>query len=1025
MEHDLHLRDRVGLQDFVLLEDYHDVNAFIENLRKRFNEDIIYTYIGPVLVSVNPYRELPIYSQEYIETYRGEAFYELPPHIYAVSDMAYRSMLAERRDQCVLISGESGAGKTEATKKMLYYLAEASHHAAEVDRVKDRLLQSNPVLEAFGNAKTTRNDNSSRFGKYMDIQFNFKGVPVGGHILNYLLEKSRVVHQANGERNFHIFYQLLAGADERLLQRLHLVSDPDQYFYLKQGGSSQARRINDEQDLKVVRRGLEVVDFSQQEQDELFAIVASVIHMGNITFEEEDHITRVEDGEHANVVAQLLGCPLDVLKQALTHKAIEARGEKMHTPLSPDQSVYARDALAKAVYERLFTWLVNKVNFSLAFEEQHGQTVMGLLDIYGFEIFDVNGFEQFCINYCNEKLQQLFIELTLKSEQDEYLREGIEWEPVEYFNNKIICDLIEEKHRGIIAILDEECLLPGETTDATFLSKMEDTVVHPHFRDHKAARKEISREEFQLKHYAGDVTYSVTGFLDKNNDLLFRSLKEAMIETTNSITSTIFTAAEMESKKRPETAGTQFKTSLSQLMVILMSKEPSYIRCIKPNDAKRSGIFTEKIVRHQVKYLGLVENLRVRRAGFAYKRNYDFFVHRYKSLCPATWPSFNGPAKTGVQLICEHLGYNPSSYKLGRTKIFVRSPRTLFETEDALQQRKHQLACLIQAKFKGFRQRRAYVSMQLAVTCITKYWRRVLAKRLLARRRHAAIVLRRFVKGFMTRHEPPCEANAEFLQYVRREYLLRLSRKLPRSVLDKVWQPCPRAVNETDVLLHPLCTRTLVRKYVRSLSPERKNQLEQKVVAEAIFRGKKQSYPASIMDYFQDHRLPDNMAQSQFETKIKPGDEKTMYSTMVTKYDRHGYQPRNWMLFATNSAIYLLDEKSFKLKHRIPYTTIKGISVSSLTDSVFVIHIPTENKKEKGDVILESKWLIETVTKICIVSRKLDMVHLEASGSISHTMADGKMGVIEFQMGEEPSIAKSKTGNLTVVTASNGYANGF
>lgn len=290
-------------------------------------------------------------------------------------------------------------------------------------------------------------------------------------------------------------------------------------------------------------------------------------------------------------------------------------------------AIYARDALAKAVYDRLFTWLVARINQSLHPKNdiKRKGNVMGILDIYGFEIFKKNSFEQFCINFCNEKLQQLFIELTLKSEQDEYNKEGIEWIPVEYFDNKVICNLIEEKYKGIISILDEECLRPGDPTDLTFLSKLNYQLgSHPHFICHSrtttAIQKTMGRDDFRLIHYAGDVTYNVSGFLDKNNDLLFRDLKETMSLTKNHIVKLCFPESEYKNKKRPETAITQFRNSLNNLMEILMCKEPSYIRCIKPNDVQKSNIFDHKLVLHQVKYLGLMENLRVRRAGFAYRR---------------------------------------------------------------------------------------------------------------------------------------------------------------------------------------------------------------------------------------------------------------------------------------------------------------------------------------------------------------------------------------------------------------------
>uniref|UniRef100_A0A3B3CNS5 Myosin Ic, paralog b n=1 Tax=Oryzias melastigma TaxID=30732 RepID=A0A3B3CNS5_ORYME len=907
MESALTARDRVGVQDFVLLENYTSEAAFIENLRKRFKENLIYTYIGSVLVSVNPYKELEIYNKNHMERYRGVNFYEVSPHIYAVADNSYRSMRTERKDQCILISGESGAGKTEASKKILQYYAITCPASEHVQTIKDRLLQSNPVLEAFGNAKTLRNDNSSRFGKYMDIQFDFKGAPVGGHIINYLLEKSRVVHQNHGERNFHIFYQLIEGGEEDLLRRLGLERNPQQYQYL----------------VKVNGLALHVFFWDNC----LLNIIASVLHLGNVQYGGEEGSACITSDTQIKYLARLLGVNGAVLTEALTHKKITAKGEEVS--LQPEASS-ARDALSKAVYGRTFTWLVNKINCSLS---NKSYSVIGLLDIYGFEVFQNNSFEQFCINYCNEKLQQLFIELTLKSEQEEYEAEGITWEPVQYFNNKIICDLVEEKFKGIISILDEECLRPGDASDMTFLEKLEDTLGgHPHFVTHKLAdgktRKVMGRDEFRLQHYAGDVNYNVNGFLDKNNDLLFRNLKEVMCMSENSILTQCFDKEELSDKKRPETAATQFKTSLAKLMEILMSKEPSYVRCIKPNDSKQSGRFDEVLIRHQVKYLGLMENLRVRRAGFAYRRRYEVFLQRYKSLCPATWPNWQGKLSDGVSTLVKHLGYKPEEYKMGRSKIFIRFPKTLFATEDALETRKHGLVLLF-----------------LKAIAIQAWWRGVLARRRAKRRRQAADTIRRFIKGFINRHKERCPENEYFLDYVRYSFLTNLRKNLPKNVLDKSWPTPPAALTEASELLRKMCMQNMVWSYCKKISPEWKHQ--QKMIASEIFKDKKDNYPQSVPKLFLNTRL--------------------------------------------------------------------SISVSSLSDGLFVLHVPSDDNKQKGDVVLQSEHVIETLTKIAICADKINNINI-SQGSIQFIVGQGKEGVIDFTAGSELLVTKAKNGHLSVVS---------
>ncbi|XP_040194329.1 unconventional myosin-Ic isoform X3 [Rana temporaria] len=1021
MESALTARDRVGVQDFVLLENYTSEAAFIENLRKRFKENLIYTYIGSVLVSVNPYKDLEIYSKQHMERYRGVSFYEVSPHIYAIADNSYRSLRTERKDQCILISGESGAGKTEASKKILQYYAVTCPVSDQVETVKDRLLQSNPVLEAFGNAKTLRNDNSSRFGKYMDVQFDYKGAPVGGHILNYLLEKSRVVHQNHGERNFHIFYQLLEGGEEDLLRRLGLDKNAQNYQYLIKGQCARVSSINDKNDWKVVRRALSIINFNDDDIEELLSVVASVLHLGNVQFATDEHgHAQVTTENQIKYLARLLSVDTTVLRESLIHKKIIAKGEELNSPLNLEQAAYARDALAKAIYGRTFSWLVSKINKSLAYKgtDMHklgSASVIGLLDIYGFEVFQHNSFEQFCINFCNEKLQQLFIELTLKSEQDEYESEGIAWEPVQYFNNKIICDLVEEKFKGIISILDEECLRPGEATDMTFLEKLEDTVKnHPHFVTHKLGdqktRKVLGRDEFRLLHYAGEVNYSVVGFLDKNNDLLFRNLKEVMCDSGNPIAHQCFNRSELTDKKRPETAATQFKTSLSKLMEILMSKEPSYVRCIKPNDAKQPARFDEVLIRHQVKYLGLIENVRVRRAGFAYRRKYDIFLQRYKSLCPDTWPNWDGRAMDGVAVLVKSLGYKPEEYKMGRTKIFIRFPKTLFATEDALEVRKHSIATFLQARWKGYHQRQKFLHMKHSAVEIQSWWRGTIGRRKAAKRKWAVDVVRRFIKGFIYRNQPRCTENEYFLDYIRYSFLMNLHRNQPKSVLDKSWPVPPPSLREASELLREMCMNNMVWKYCRRINPEWKQQLEQKVVASEIFKDKKDNYPQSVPRLFINTRL----GSDEINTKIlQQLESQTLtYAVPVVKYDRKGYKPRRRQLLLTQNAAYLVEEA--KMKQRIDYANLTGISVSSLSDNLFVLHVKCEDNKQKGDAILQSDHVIETLTKVAITAEKINNININ-QGSIKFTVGPGKEGIIDFTAGSELLIAKAKNGHLSVV----------
>uniref|UniRef100_A0A8C9TG30 Myosin IH n=1 Tax=Scleropages formosus TaxID=113540 RepID=A0A8C9TG30_SCLFO len=996
MEGALVARDQVGIQDFVLLDSITSETAFLDNLKKRFNENLIYTYIGTLLVSVNPYKELGIYTKKQMENYMGVNFFELPPHIYALADNAYHTMLTEMNNHFILISGESGAGKTEASKRILQFYAVSCPSTSLLDRARDRMLVSNPVLEAFGNAKTLKNDNSSRFGKYMDIQFNREGEAVGGHILSYLLEKSRVVYQNHGERNFHIFYQLVEGGEEETLRLLGLERNCQHYCYLVQGGTLNT--VNYKNDWKTMQKALFVLGFSEKETEYLFGIIGSILHLGNVQF-EADSKGYAHPLTACCILLQLLGVHVQVLQEALTFKKIEAKTEEVLSPFSVDHAIYARDALTKALYDRTFTWLVNKINESLENKDSTKKTVIGLLDIYGFEVFYVNSFEQFCINYCNEKLQQLFIQLTLKSEQEEYEAEDIEWEPVQFFNNRIICDLVEQRHSGIISILDEECMRPGEATDLTFLERLEERLGnHPHFVTHRLAdqktRKTMDRGDFRLLHYAGEVTYCVV-----------------MHQAKNSIVKHCFPPTEADSKKRPETVATQFKSSLMGLTKILTAKEPWYVRCLKSNEDKQPGRFDHVLVRHQVKYLGLMEHLRVRRAGFAYRRRYEVFLHRYKPLCPATWPHWRGVPADGVERILKHLGYSEDEYKMGRTKIFIRHPRTLFAIEDAYEICKHELAAKIQAKYKGYKVKGEYRKKKEAATKIETCWRGVQARKEREKRAWAVKVIKKFIKGYMTRHQAATTDNSEYLTFVRHNYLTRLKDHLPKTVLDKsTWLTPPPVVKEASEMLRKLHMRLMVRKYVRGITAAQKTQLQLKGLTSELFKGKKDSYPQSVSRPFVDTRLSEQDINMRVLQMIRH--ERIKYSIPVVKYDRNGFKPRPRQLILTQTAAYLVEEA--KMKQRIEYRSLKGDrSVSgSLSSGLMGL-----KGWRHGDLVLQCDHLFEAVTKLCVVANKRNIVKV-VQGSIKFDIQPGKEGFVDFGSGQEAMAYKAKNGHLMVVSAS-------
>ncbi|XP_030643049.1 unconventional myosin-Ib isoform X2 [Chanos chanos] len=757
------LDNMIGVGDMVLLEPLSE-ESFIDNLRKRFDHNEIYTYIGSVVISLNPYKSLPIFTADKVEEYRNRNFYELSPHIYALADEAYRSLRDQDKDQCILITGESGAGKTEASKLVMSYVAAVCGKGHEVNKVKEQLLQSNPVLEAFGNAKTVRNDNSSRFGKYMDIEFDFKGDPLGGVISNYLLEKSRVVKQPRGERNFHIFYQLLSGASEDTLRKLKLDRDFSKYNYLSLD-SATVNGLDDAAGFRTVRNAMQIVGFMEDEMQSVLELVAAVLKLGNIEFKPESRVngfdeSRVKDKNDLKEMCELLGIEQSVLERAFSFRTVEAKLEKVSTTLNVAQAYYARDALAKNLYSRLFSWLVQRINESIKAQTKSRKKVMGVLDIYGFEIFEDNSFEQFIINYCNEKLQQIFIELTLREEQEEYIREGIEWTNIEYFNNAIICDLIENNQNGILAMLDEECLRPGTVTDETFLDKLNTVCAeHQHFESRLSKNSKFLTDHslphncFRIQHYAGKVLYRVEGFVDKNNDLLYRDLSQAMYKANHSLMKMLFPEGNPDkvNLKRPPTAGFQFRASVSTLMKNLQTKNPNYIRCIKPNEKKAPHIFTDSLVCHQVRYLGLMENVRVRRAGYAFRQAYEPCLERYKMLCKQTWPHWRGPTRKGVEVLLTDLQVPAEEFSYGRSKIFIRNPRTLFFLEEKRRHCLEDLATLIQKIYRGWKCRTHFLLLKKSQVVVAAWYRRYAQQKKYQNIKRSTIIVQSFIRGWKAR----------------------------------------------------------------------------------------------------------------------------------------------------------------------------------------------------------------------------------------------------------------------------------
>ncbi|XP_029113801.1 unconventional myosin-Ib isoform X7 [Scleropages formosus] len=1009
------LDNMIGVGDMVLLEPLTE-ESFINNLKNRFDHSEIYTYIGSVVISLNPYRPLPIYTADKVEEYRNRNFYELSPHIYALADEAYRSLRDQDKDQCILITGESGAGKTEASKLVMSYVAAVCGKGQEVNKVKEQLLQSNPVLEAFGNAKTVRNDNSSRFGKYMDIEFDFKGDPLGGVISNYLLEKSRVVKQPRGERNFHIFYQLLSGASEDTLKKLKLDRDLSKYNYLSLD-SAAVNGLDDAANFRTVRNAMQIVGFMEDEVQSVLELVAAILKLGNIEFKPESRVngfdeSRVKDKNDLKEMCELLGIEQSALERAFSFRTVEARLDKVSTTLNVAQAYYARDALAKNLYSRLFSWLVTRINESIKAQTKVRKKVMGVLDIYGFEIFEDNSFEQFIINYCNEKLQQIFIELTLREEQEEYVREGIEWTNIEYFNNAIICDLIENNQNGILAMLDEECLRPGTVTDETFLDKLNTICAdHQHFESRLSKNSKFLTDHtlphncFRIQHYAGKVLYRVEGFVDKNNDLLYRDLSQVMFKANHSLMKLLFPEGNPNkvNLKRPPTAGFQFRASVGTLMKNLLTKNPNYIRCIKPNDKKAAHIFTESLVCHQVRYLGLMENVRVRRAGYAFRQAYEPCLERYKMLCKQTWPHWKGPAREGVEVLLTDLQIPNEEFSYGRSKIFIRNPRTLFTLENKRAQCLEDLATLIQKIYRGWKRRTEFLLMKRSQVVVAAWYRRYAQQKKYQQIKSSTIVVQSFIRGWKARkilrelkYQKRCQeavttiaaywhgtqvrreyrkffrANAgkkiyEFtIQRIMQKYFLELKKTLPSmSPIDKSWPARPYLFLEgAHTELRRIFHLWRCKKYREQFTEQKKAIFEEKLEASEIFKDKKTLYPSSVGQPFKGDYL-EMKTNPRYQKLNNLVEEKVILADIVNKINRANGKGAPRVFLLTKINLVLADHKTGQMKASVPLSDLTGVSVSSQSDGFFALRLKEGSASAaKGDFLLSSERLIEIITKL-------------------------------------------------------------
>ncbi|GLE01599.1 hypothetical protein PINS_up010429 [Pythium insidiosum] len=831
-------------EDILQMSDLSE-QSLLENLRRRYDKDLIYTYVGPILIAINPYKDLGnAYSEATMTEYYSKSLGMLPPHVFALTDHAYTQLIQggalDPANQSIIISGESGAGKTETTKIIMQYLARATSYRGHqqqqnggqspisraLGKLEERVLETNPLLESFGNAKTLRNDNSSRFGKFIEIQFDHHGKIVGAEIMNFLLEKTRIVSQSIGERNYHIFYQLLSGADEKLREKLQLKT-PQDYEYLRKSQCFKLPSADDGEEFAVTKQCMTTIGINEERQERVFHLLAVVLHLGNLEFamENDTCVAHGEDSVKAlTLIAELLRVSVDALRNALLTRQLYVGGKVIVQQQNVDQVRDKRDALAKAIYSSLFLWLVTELNRTIS-RPQDRWGFIGVLDIYGFEKFEWNTFEQLCINYANEKLQRHFNQHMLEVEQDEYTKEGIDWKHIDFQDNQPCLDLIEGKPMGkpgIFIALDDVWRLKGEEANRKFVA-----ILHASFgRDPSAGANTMKTQHdsyvhpkmdanlrFGIKHYAGEVVYDASGFNDKNNETLNDDMKELIRQSASDWVREIFDlnvqsmeaipgntkrpvdpmalsrrpsdkgmasqankipspgpggAANKTRNLREVSVGAQFRFQLQELINKISLANPRYVRCIKPNEFKRAGELNDQDCARQLKYSGMMEAIQIRQRGFALREDHDVFFYDYQVLAPDA---------ENVNELVEHistmLGSGKDQWQVGKSKVFLK--RTVALKLRQLQSLRCKAAARILQKWcRNLKAKAAAIRIQ------TKF-RQIVAKKKLHRLRQAAYKVRAYLlmRISVVRYQKLIEEyrfqseRAVIIQKMARGYLVR------------------------------------------------------------------------------------------------------------------------------------------------------------------------------------------------------------------------------------------------------------
>ncbi|KAI8059029.1 P-loop containing nucleoside triphosphate hydrolase protein [Gilbertella persicaria] len=845
--------------------------SVLQTIKTRYEQNNIYTYSGIVLIAANPFARVKLYDPEIIQKYSGSRRGELEPHLFAIAEDAYRCMIRDNKNQTIIVSGESGAGKTVSAKYIMRYFATADDKEASgkqakgesMTEVEEQILATNPIMEAFGNAKTTRNDNSSRFGKYIQIEFDKQRNIVGAKIKTYLLERSRLIFQPATERNYHVFYQLCSGATDAERQELDL-KPWSEFHYMNQSGTGSIDGVDDAKDFAETREGLKTIGINENTQTEIFRLLAALLHLGNIEIGGRNDATLPEDEPSLVKATELLGLDTSEFRKWIVRRQIVTRSEKIISNLNPTQAQVVRDSVAKFIYANLFDWLVNVINDSLSCSDvDQVASFIGVLDIYGFEHFKKNSFEQFCINYANEKLQQQFNQHVFKLEQEEYVKEQIDWKFISFSDNQKCIEMIEAK-MGILSLLDEESRLPSGS-DQGFCNKLYQNFGNaPQFQDY-FKKPRFSNNAFVVAHYAHDVQYEAEGFMDKNKDTVPDELLNLLQASKSQFLSEMIqpapsspTAEQAPAKKTLSTAkkptlGSIFKLSLITLMDTIGETNVHYIRCIKPNEAKVAWVFQPSIVLSQLRACGVLETIRISCAGYPTRWTFEDFAERYHALIDFKQcdPKSNADIRGICSQILDTAIHDTNKYQVGLTKIFFRAGQLAY-MEKLRSDRLNSCAIMIQKNIRRYlarlhylRTRKAILMLQSvarqkhavqklehmrqekAAIVIQKNWRRYIARKKYLQTRQTIIQIQSAVRGTIARKKHATlkrDHAAVLIQKVARGWLARKRYQAIRQYVIQV-QTCVRRRQARRQLV-------LLRAEARSVShlKEASYKLESRVV---------------------------------------------------------------------------------------------------------------------------------------------------------------------------------------------------